>query len=54
LCRGAPPAVAPQSANEGAYYSYPGIEDWENFRRRGWATVAPSDLDAVLRRYLVY
>jgi methionyl-tRNA formyltransferase len=52
LSRGAPPNAARPSAKDAAYYSQPSALDWENFRRRGWASAEPSDLDSVLRRYL--
>jgi methionyl-tRNA formyltransferase len=52
LSQGASLTAARASATDGAYYSQPSDLDWENFRRRGWTSVNPSDLDSVLRRYL--
>jgi methionyl-tRNA formyltransferase len=52
LSRGAPLSAAPPSATDGAYYSHPSNLDWENFRRRGFTSVDPSDLHITLRRYL--
>jgi methionyl-tRNA formyltransferase len=53
LSRGAPLRAAPQSLSDGAYYSHPSNQDWETFGRRGWCSVDPSDLDTVLRRYIL-
>jgi methionyl-tRNA formyltransferase len=52
LSRGAPLNAARPSTKDAAYYSQPSSLDWENFRRRGWTSADPSDLDSVLRRYL--
>ena len=52
LSRGVPLAAARQSANEGAYYSHPSMADWDIFRRRGWVSVHPSDIESIFRRYV--
>jgi methionyl-tRNA formyltransferase len=45
------PAVA-QPTTEGAYYSAPRPDEWDEFTRAGWKVAQPSDLNEVLRRYL--
>jgi len=52
LNRGETLAMAAQVATEGRYYTYPTIEEWADFKRRGWMAVRASDLDEVLRRYV--
>src|SRR6266446_3848097 len=51
LNRGEPLAVAAQVATEGRYYTYPTLDEWAEFKRRGWTAVHASDLDDVFRRY---
>jgi methionyl-tRNA formyltransferase len=53
LSHSAPLAVTPQSAVNGNYYTYPSIDDWDEFRRRGWSTVDASDLHTTLGRYAI-
>jgi len=36
----------------GAYYSYPSADEWSEFLRRGWRVTDPSDLHALMLRYL--
>src|SRR2546421_640653 len=51
LNSGEPLAVAAQVATEGRYYTYPTLDEWAEFKRRGWTAVHASDLDDVFRRY---
>ena len=53
LSRGMPLPAARQSVNEGAYYSQPSLADWDIFRRRGWTSVHPSDIESIFRKYLL-
>jgi methionyl-tRNA formyltransferase len=53
VSRGVPLPAVRQSANEGAYYSDPSMADWDIFRRRGWASVYPSDLESIFRKYVL-
>ena len=41
-----------RSQSGGAYFSDPGVEEWEEFRRRGWRVADPSDLYDLSSRYL--
>jgi methionyl-tRNA formyltransferase len=41
-----------QRYEEGAYYSYPNVQEWNEFYRRGWRVADPSDLEQAFRRYL--
>ena len=40
-------ALAAQVATEGRYYTYTTLEEWADFKRRGWRAVYASDLDEV-------
>jgi len=51
LDRGETHTAVAQAASEGRYYTYPTVEEWADFKRRGWTVVRASDLDDVLRRY---
>ena len=51
LNRGETLTTTAQVATEGGYYTYPTIEEWADFKRRGWLTVRAGDLDEVFRRY---
>ncbi|TLY77901.1 MAG: formyl transferase [Gammaproteobacteria bacterium] len=51
LNRGETLATTAQVATEGGYYTYPTIDEWADFKRRGWATLRASDLHDVFRRY---
>lgn len=53
LSRAAPLAPRPQAGGDGSYYTYPSNEEWDDFRRSGWATVHPSDLHAAFSRYAI-
>lgn len=51
LARGLPLERTPQLGG-GAYFSYPTVEDWAAFTRKGWRVVDAGDLDEAFRRYL--
>ncbi|HMD72586.1 MAG TPA: formyltransferase family protein [Steroidobacteraceae bacterium] len=42
-----------QSAGDGSYYTYPSNTEWDDFRRSGWATVHPSDLQLAFSWYAI-
>ena len=41
-----------QQRGTGAYYSYPTVEEWDEFTRRGWRVADPSDLQQVMLSYV--
>jgi methionyl-tRNA formyltransferase len=41
-----------QSRSDGAYYTYPTAQEWDEFTRRGWRVADPSDLEQVLLSYM--
>ncbi len=45
-------ATTPQQRSEGAYYSFPTQQDWDEFTRRGGRIADPSDLQQVTLSYL--
>lgn len=53
LDRGDSAGAAAQPVGEGAYYSYPTAEEWAAFTKAGWTVAMPSDIDTLMRRYLV-
>ncbi|HEY2399440.1 MAG TPA: formyl transferase [Steroidobacteraceae bacterium] len=40
-----------QNRSEGAYYTYPTAQQWDEFTRRGWRVADPSDLEQVMLNY---
>jgi len=40
-----------QQRGEGAYYSHPTAQEWDEFTRRGWRVADPSDLQQVMLNY---
>ena len=40
-----------QQRGEGAYYSYPTAQEWDEFTRRGWRVADPSDVQQVMLGY---
>jgi methionyl-tRNA formyltransferase len=52
LDRGGQLQAQQQNPEEGAYYSYPTAQEWDEFYRRGWRVADPSDIEQVFKRYL--
>jgi methionyl-tRNA formyltransferase len=44
-------SICVQQSGEGAYYSYPTAQEWDEFTRRGWRIADPSDLQRVMLSY---
>jgi methionyl-tRNA formyltransferase len=45
------PALA-QNHSEAAYFTYPTVEEWNEFTQRGWRVADPSDLEQVMLSYM--
>ncbi len=52
LSQGRRPAARAQVRGDGQYYSYPTAAEWRAFREQGWRVADPSDLAALLARYV--
>jgi methionyl-tRNA formyltransferase len=50
LSAGEQPATTVQHG--GTYYTYPRADEWNDFLRRGWRVVDPSDVHEITQRYL--
>ena len=52
LQQGRPLPSTVQQPGEGAYYSYPTEQEWNEFARRGWRVADPSDLEWIMLNYM--